>query len=143
MSLGKLANCSRCDALFVQVVRDICPKCYQEVEKEYELCVKFLRKRENRGATIQQLSEGTGVSVKQITRFIKEGRISIEGNPNLGYPCERCGATIRKGNFCPSCMRSLKHDITQDLAVEKRLEQLAKARDFAVAYKSKANHDRK
>ena len=141
MSLGKLANCSRCDALFVQAVRDICPKCYQEVEKEYELCAKFLRKRENRGATIHQVSEGTGVSVKQITRFIKEGRISVEGNPNLGYPCESCGTTIQKGSICPSCMRNLKHEITQDLDVEARLEQAAKARDFAAAYRSKQNLD--
>lgn len=141
MSLGKLANCSRCDALFVQAARDICPKCYQIVEQEYELCAKFLRKRENRGSTIYQVSEATGVSVKQITKFIKEGRISVEGNPHLGYPCESCGTLIRKGNICESCMRALKHDITQDLDVEKRLEQAAKAQEFVVAYRRKQNLD--
>lgn len=141
MSLGKLANCSRCDALFVQAARDICPKCYQIVEQEYELCAKFLRKRENRGSTIYQVSEATGVSVKQITKFIKEGRISVEGNPHLGYPCESCGTLIRKGNICESCMRALKHDITQDLDVEERLEQAAKSREFAAAYRRKVNID--
>jgi predicted amidophosphoribosyltransferase len=76
MSLGKLANCSRCDALFVQAVRDICPKCHQLVEQEYEKCAKFLRIRENRGANIHQVSEATGVSVKQITKFIKPNALS-------------------------------------------------------------------
>jgi flagellar operon protein (TIGR03826 family) len=109
MSLGKLANCSRCDALFVQAVRDICPKCHQLVEQEYEKCAKFLRIRENRGANIHQVSEATGVSVKQITKFIKEGRISVVGNPNLGYPCESCGITIRMGNLCDSCMSEIMH----------------------------------
>lgn len=141
MSLGKLANCSRCDALFVQAVRDICPKCYQEVEQEYEKCARFLRKRENRGSNMNQVSEGTGVSVKQITRFIKEGRISVEGNPNLGYACESCGELIRKGNICESCMRGLKYDITQDLAVERRLDDEEKAREMVAAYRRKQNRD--
>lgn len=99
MSLGKLSNCSRCGALFVQVVRDICPTCHQTIEKEYERCASYLRKRENRGATIYQLSEATGVSVKQITRFIRERRISIANNPNMGYPCERCGSLIRSDSI--------------------------------------------
>lgn len=141
MSLGKLANCSRCDALFVQTARDICPNCHQEVEREYELCAKFLRKRENRGATIYQVSDATGVSVKQITKFIKEGRISVDGNSNLGYPCDRCGTLILRGNICETCMHSLKHDITQDLAVEKRLDEEARAKEFAAAYRRKAKLD--
>lgn len=141
MSLGNLSNCSRCDALFVRVARDICPKCYQEVEKEYEICAKFLRKRENRGSNIHQVSKATGVSVKQITKFIKEGRISVDGNPELGYPCESCGFLIRKGNICESCMRGLKHDITQDLAVEKRLEEQEKAQEMVAAYRRKQNRD--
>lgn len=141
MSLGKLANCSRCDALFVQAVRDICPKCYQQVEQEYELCARFLRKRENRGSTIYQVSDATGVSVKQITKFIKEGRISVTGNPNLGYPCESCGNMIRVGTRCEDCIKDLKHEITQQMEVDQRLED-DKLPGFATAaYRSKKNAD--
>jgi flagellar operon protein (TIGR03826 family) len=138
MSLGKLSNCSRCDALFVQTVRDICQKCYQAVEKEYEECAKFLRKRENRGANIHQVSDETGVSVKQITKFIKEGRISIEGSPNLGYPCESCGFLIRSGNLCDSCVRSLQHDITQQSEVDRRLEEERREKLAQAAYRRRA-----
>ncbi|GED33884.1 TIGR03826 family flagellar region protein [Brevibacillus centrosporus] len=141
MSLGKLANCSRCDALFVQAVRDICPKCYQQVEQEYELCARFLRKRENRGSNIYQVSEVTGVSVKQITKFIKEGRISIAGNPHLGYPCERCDSLIHTGNLCDSCIDSLKHDITQDLEVMRRLDEEKNPGNSTAAYRGKRNTD--
>lgn len=142
MSLGKLANCPRCDALFVQAVRDICPKCSQLVEQEYDKCAKFLRKRENRGSNIHEVSEATGVSNKQITKFIKEGRISIEGNPNLGYPCESCGLLIRSGNLCDSCITDLKHEITQELDVEQRLEEANRARlAEAAAYQRKQNPD--
>ncbi|USG65333.1 flagellar protein [Brevibacillus ruminantium] len=135
MSLGKLSNCTRCDALFVQTVRDICPKCHQAVEKEYEECARYLRKRENRGANIYQVSEATGVSVKQITKFIKEGRISVEGSPSLGYPCESCGTLIRSGNLCESCVRSLQHDITQQSDLDRRLEEERRERQAQAAYK--------
>jgi flagellar operon protein (TIGR03826 family) len=142
MSLGKLANCSRCDALFVQAVRDICPKCHQLVEQEYEKCAKFLRIRENRGANIHQVSEATGVSVKQITKFIKEGRISVVGNPNLGYPCESCGITIRMGNLCDSCMSEIKHEMDQQLEVEHRLDEAQRTQQAqAAGYRRKQNHD--
>jgi len=141
MSLGKLANCSRCNALFVQAVRDICPKCYQEVEQEYELCARFLRKRENRGSNIYQVSDGTGVSVKQITRFIKEGRISVSGNPHLGYPCESCGTIIQTGNLCEACIKGLKHEITQQMEVEHRLEEEKQSGLMTAAYRRKLNRD--
>ncbi|MBO8164278.1 MAG: flagellar protein [Brevibacillus sp.] len=139
MPLGKLANCSRCDALFVQTVRDVCPKCYQEIEHEYEKCAKFLRKRENRGATIYQLSDATGVSVKQITRFIREGRISVLENPNLGYPCDNCGTMIQSGNYCNTCAKSLKRLIEQQLEVDKRLEEEHRSKD--VVYRSRKEQD--
>lgn len=137
MSFGQLDNCTRCDALFVRTTKDICPKCNIEVEKEYDLCAKFLRKRENRGSTIHQVSDATGVSIKQITRFVKEGRISIEGNPNMGYPCENCGILIRQGNICDSCADSLKREINQQIDVDKRLSEEAK-RNAGVGYRRKA-----
>ncbi|UFJ40063.1 flagellar protein [Brevibacillus humidisoli] len=140
MSLGNLANCSRCDTLFVKKLRDVCPKCYQEIEQEYDRCAKFLRKRENRGATIYQLSDATDVSVKQITKFIREGRISVLDNPNLGYPCESCGTMIRAGNLCETCGKSLKRLIDQQLEVEKRLEE-DRQRAKGIGYRSRKGTD--
>lgn len=134
MSFGKLANCTSCDALFVQSTRDVCPKCYQAIEKDYEKCTQFLRKRENRGSTMQQVSEATGVSAKQITRFIREGRISIVNTPNLGYPCENCGTTLQKGTLCDDCARDLKREINQQLDVDQRLADFEKERN-AQGYK--------
>jgi flagellar operon protein (TIGR03826 family) len=141
MALGKLANCTRCDMLFLMATRDICQKCYIEVEQEYEKCARFLRKRENRGSTIHQVSEATGVTVKQITRFIKEGRISIVDNPHMGYPCESCGILIRSGNLCDACAGGLKREIVQQLDVDKRLAEEQRQKNAAASYRSKTNHD--
>jgi flagellar operon protein (TIGR03826 family) len=142
MSLGKLDNCPRCDTLFVKGIRDVCPKCYQEVEKEYEKCAQFLRKRENRGANIQQVSEATGVSIKQITKFIKEGRISIANNPNMGYPCESCGILITVGNLCDMCAKELKREMSLDAELRERLSEDEKRRSASSkTYRSRTDNE--
>ncbi len=92
-------------------LRGICPDCIKEVDQMYEHCAQYLR--ENRGATIYEVSEATEVTIPQITKFIREGRISLMDAPNLGYPCEMCSQTIREGNICESCRARLMKDISK------------------------------
>ncbi|WP_054673554.1 hypothetical protein [Calditerricola satsumensis] len=102
MSWNKLKNCPECGRVFVAYVATVCPDCQKKIDEEYQRCVDFLRQRQNRMATLAQLSAGTGVSVKRITQFIREGRLSLAEHPNLGYPCDRCGASSAKG----ACVRT-------------------------------------
>ncbi|ADM72176.1 TIGR03826 family flagellar region protein [Paenibacillus peoriae] len=106
-----LDNCPRCGKLFIKNVRGICQNCIKEIEFEYERCVKHIR--ENKGIHMHELSEATEVSVKQITTFIREGRISIANAPNMTYPCEVCGIPIREGHMCDSCRTRLTKDLNQ------------------------------
>jgi len=115
-----LDYCPRCGKLYAKGYRDICPNCIKEIEEEYQRCVEYLK--EHRHINIQQLSEATGVSVRQITRFIREGRISISAFPNMYYGCESCGAPIREGNMCPKCVRKLANEIKAQQAVDERLK---------------------
>lgn len=113
MGLGDLSNCSRCDRLFIKVNSDICPACHKVVDEEYRICADYLR--EHKLVSLYELSDATGVTVKQIIRFIKEGRISIADNPNLGYPCETCGTIITEGKLCKKCSERLHKDLKQVL----------------------------
>jgi len=88
----------------------LCQPCIKELEHDYEICVDYLR--ENKGTNIQELSDATGISIKEITRFIREGRISIANAPNMMYPCEVCGTLIRDGHMCDSCRTRLRKDLT-------------------------------
>ncbi|MDO3412087.1 flagellar protein [Saccharibacillus sp. CPCC 101409] len=106
-----LANCPRCGKLFVMNYKGICTNCMKDIEAEYEACVKYLR--ENKGANIQELSDETDVSIRQITTFIRDGRISIANAPNMGYPCEVCGTMLREGNMCESCRSKLTSDLRE------------------------------
>lgn len=113
MDTGNLFNCSRCGRLFIKAGSNICPSCVKDIEEEYLTCSSYLR--EHKLVNIIDLSEATEVSVKQITQFIKEGRISIADFPNIGYQCESCGAPINAGKLCKKCSDRLNKDIKQVL----------------------------
>jgi flagellar operon protein (TIGR03826 family) len=105
-----LTYCPRCGKLFAKGIRDVCHACFEEIEKEYERCAEYLRG--HKGATIHEVSEATEVSVKQITKFIREGRISTANLDNMFIPCEVCGLPIKEGNMCGSCRSKLQRDIS-------------------------------
>ncbi|RCW44821.1 TIGR03826 family flagellar region protein [Paenibacillus prosopidis] len=112
-----LDNCPRCGKLFAKNFRDVCPVCIREIDKEYELCANYLR--EFRGSIITEVSDATGVSIKQITKFIREGRISLLNAPNMSYPCESCGTLIRENHICDNCRKRLEKDkkhMNEDIA---------------------------
>lgn len=104
-----LVYCPRCNKLFSKHFREVCNQCHQELELDYERCIEYLRK--NKGLNIQQLADETEISVKQITRWVREGRISLMDAPNLTYPCEVCGTLIRESNMCDKCRGKLQKDI--------------------------------
>lgn len=106
-----LGNCPRCGKLYTLNLRELCSDCMKVIEKEYEKCATYLR--EQKGATIHEVSEATEVSVRQITKFIREGRISIANAPNMAYPCEVCGTLIRESNMCESCRTRLTRELKQ------------------------------
>jgi flagellar operon protein (TIGR03826 family) len=123
-----VSNCPRCGKIFVKGIHDICPNCVRDIENQYEKCLKYLK--ENRRCTLQELSEATEVSVNQITKFIREGRISIAGNPNMSYSCELCGGPIRSGAMCDNCRANLLKDANQlrDEEARRRAQQQSENR---------------
>ena len=109
--MDNLVHCRRCRRVFIRVAKDVCPRCLQEIEKEFMLCHDFLR--DHPGATVTEIHEGTGVSIKQIEEFVKEGRFQFARGGHLDYGCERCGRRIRKGRFCNQCNRELFQELSR------------------------------
>src|SRR5699024_2472262 len=98
-----VANCPRCGAIFLKALRPICQQCYQEQEESYDKVSAFIRKKQNRRASIKEVHEATGVDLTLIQQFVREGRLLTSQFPNLGYPCESCGTEIKEGRLCQSC----------------------------------------
>lgn len=130
-----VGNCPKCGKLFMKNILDVCPSCVKEIEKQYEQCVNYLR--ENRGSTIQELSDATGVPYRQVVKFIREGRISIMDAPNMSYPCESCGTLIRENSLCDNCRTRLSKDYRNLSEDEKRRNELQQQGKQQMSYNIK------
>lgn len=137
--MGNLANCPRCGALFVKSLRPICQDCHKEIEEMFQKVYTYIRQRENRMATMSQVVEATGVSVEDITRFIKEGRLHLRHLPNMEYPCESCGRGIREGRLCRECQK----EIEQELEAYEKEKEAKKERERYRTYHSLDNRLKK
>jgi flagellar operon protein (TIGR03826 family) len=123
--MSELSNCPNCNDVFVKTqFREVCQNCWKEEEKQYETVYQFIRKRENRAATIQQVEEQTGVEEELILKFIRSGRLQITHFPNLGYPCDKCGRIIRTSKLCETCTVELRKELLTHDAEEERKKQL-------------------
>lgn len=112
--MGELRNCPKCGEFFNYTgVRDICPKCAMSEEKMYEEVYRFLRRRENRAATVDRIVEATGVERELLYKWVKKNRLQPALFPNLGYPCDNCGHITTKGKLCDDCARELKSNLNK------------------------------
>lgn len=120
----ELINCPNCNDIFVKnQFRDLCPKCWKKEEEDFQIINQFMRKRENRAATIEQVVTQTGVKEELILKFIKKGRLQLTHFPNLGYPCDKCGRIIRTGKLCEGCAGELREDLQTFQEEEKRKQE--------------------
>lgn len=116
---AELRNCPTCNDFFNYTgIREVCVKCAQQEEKMYEEVYRFLRRRENRAATIERIVEVTGVTTSLLHQWVRKGRLQPTMFPNLGYPCDNCGSLTTKGKLCVTCMDNLQSDLRQLEAVE-------------------------
>ncbi|MBQ0140793.1 MAG: hypothetical protein KBT36_16080 [Kurthia sp.] len=110
--MGEVRNCPKCNELFnYNGIREICSKCAAAEEDMYEVVYRFLRKRENRAATIERIIEVTGVEERLLHLWVRKGRLQPALFPNLGYPCDSCGKLTTSGKLCMSCQQNLKGDL--------------------------------
>jgi len=116
-----VANCPKCGKIFVKALRPICQHCHKEQEDHYDTVSTFMRKKQNRMATIREVHEKTGVDLTLIHQFVREGRIQTKSFPNLGYPCESCGEIIKEGRLCGGCTSNITGG----------LDQLQKEKEFS------------
>lgn len=128
--MGELKNCPECGNLFVQVLRDVCDDCFKKEEEMFDKVYRYIRKSENRKATLYQVHQATEVPEDKITKFIRQGRIRVVGFPNLFYECETCGSPIQEGRLCFNC----KKEITKGLEWMKTEEERKREEQLGQSY---------
>lgn len=121
--MSELANCSRCNGVFVKTLRDICQQCYRKEEEAFDIVYRFLIQRKNREATLTEIVEATGVEEELIIKFIKEKRLRTSQFPKLAYPCEKCGENIASGKLCSNCSETILKEIERQEQIEARQQE--------------------
>lgn len=120
--MADLRHCPSCGDFFNYTgVREVCGKCGMNEERVYEEVYRFLRKRENRAATIERIVEMTEATESMLHKWVRKGRLQPAMFPNLGYPCDNCGKLTSKGKLCEVCVTDIKQDLkTFEAATEFR-----------------------
>jgi len=122
---AELKNCPTCGDFFNYTgIREVCGKCAQSEEKMYEEVYRFLRRRENRAANIDRIVEATGVTETLLHKWVRKGRLQPAMFPNLGYPCDNCGALTVSGKLCVACTEKIQTDLKQFEAAEEFREAI-------------------
>lgn len=123
--MSQIETCPSCGDIYVKnQFRDVCQNCWKEEEKAYDEVSRFMRRRENRAATMLQVVEAVGIEEDLLLKFIRSGRLKVTQFPNLGYPCDKCGTIIRTGKLCESCALEIKKDLEQHEQEEAFREEL-------------------
>lgn len=123
--MAELRDCPTCGEFFNYTgVREVCAKCSLDEEKIYEVVYRFLRRRENRAATVERIVEATGVTESLLYKWVRKGRLQTALFPNLGYPCDNCGGLTSKGKLCESCTNTIQNDLKTFEAVKEFREAI-------------------
>ena len=109
-----IKNCPKCRKIFSPMVGQvICSDCIKEEEEEFEKVKGYLR--ENRGTGINIVSDETGVSIKKILKYLREGRLEITDEMVDFLKCEKCGISIKSGQYCRNCLEKVSKDLSSVL----------------------------
>lgn len=110
----EVRNCKSCGRLFNFVggsitYRTLCPACIERLEDKFEKAKAYIE--ENKGATVNEVSEACDVSSKQVEQWVREERLFFSDATNLGIPCQKCGKIIKSGMYCTECKSGLQDQL--------------------------------
>lgn len=123
-----IRNCSKCGKIYAyDGTSKLCPKCRKEEEEEFKRVKEYIY--DHPEANIQLVSEETGVPVKKILRYLREGRLELKDeHNNLILACERCGKPIKTGRFCDMCVKELQREL-KGVVAKKEIIRSNKGKD--------------
>lgn len=107
----EVGRCENCGGLLKDAGLGIyiCSQCGHEMLSEFGKVKKYIE--ENGPSNAYKISQGIGVSVSKIDKYLRQGRIEIPEGSESYISCEMCGTDIRYGKYCPTCATKLKKQL--------------------------------
>ncbi len=116
----EIKSCPECGRIFIGTGAEICSKCLEEEERQFEIVRKFLQ--DNPGVSVDYVCEETGITKERILRFLRQGRLLQAKLTGVELRCEVCGAIIFSGRVCDACKKKLEN-VVAELSPEPRVTQ--------------------
>jgi len=103
-------NCPVCGKMYVvSNSSGMCDVCREAEEAGFMEIKEFIEK--NNSATMGEISDATGVSVKRILGYVREGRLMATPTMSNEIACKSCNGPVISGNFCEDCTLKLNRGI--------------------------------
>lgn len=107
-------NCRKCGKIFNYVLGvPICQACKEKAEEKFQEVKEFIR--DNKGASIPEISETCEVETSQIHQWIREERLVFADDSPIGINCENCGTMIKTGRFCDKCKAEMVNNLKSSI----------------------------
>jgi len=123
----EIRSCPECGRIFVDTGVEVCPKCLQEEDRQFDTVRRFLQ--ENPGVSIDHVCEETGVKKERILKFLRQGRLMQSRLTGVELRCDVCGAIILSGRVCDACVKKLQ-DVANELSPDSRASRTGKIHIF-------------
>ncbi len=104
----ELKNCKKCGRLHNGTGK-ICSECLKKEEEKFNLVKSYLK--EYPDSSLIKVSDETGVTVAEIERFLREGRLQVTTGMSDFLKCMKCGSPITTGRYCPECEKKVMNDV--------------------------------
>lgn len=105
------AKCPKCGTMYNDLHTSvyICPNCGYEEPTNFGIVRSYLEEHGN--ASALEISRDTNVPIRDITSFLRHGRLEIPESSEVFIGCKRCGTNLRYGKYCPSCAQELAKEL--------------------------------
>jgi hypothetical protein len=107
--IGEPKICVRCGRMFAYLGfgHYYCPLCKKQDEEEFTLVKEYIY--DHGVAPALEVSDMTGVKLKVIEQYLREGRLEIPECSPIFIKCEKCKVDIRSGRLCQVCATTLSN----------------------------------
>ncbi len=104
----ELKRCRLCDKVFATPGPDVCPECWEELDKIYAAARTAIRDHRDERLDVCRLSEIIKVDEEYIEILVDQGRLELGPMEDDKNRCRSCGAEVLPGQeYCEICRGKL------------------------------------
>lgn len=108
--MENMCTCQICNVDYeCDQIKKLCPKCRKVDQNVFNVIREYLYTFP--GASINEVTEETGIASKFVLKYLREGRLETVGAIKV-LQCEICSAPINYGHLCEACEKKKNHGFT-------------------------------